>query len=103
MTDTKGYLALVLHAHLPYVRHPEHPSFLEEAWFYEAVTAPYVPVLQSFQATAADGVPFRLTMSMSPPLCSMLDDDLLKERYAAHLQKLQELVGKELQRTHDHG
>ena len=27
---SKGYLALVLHAHLPYVRHPEHENFLEE-------------------------------------------------------------------------
>jgi 1,4-alpha-glucan branching enzyme len=25
-----GYLSIVLHAHLPYVRHPEHPDFLEE-------------------------------------------------------------------------
>ena len=33
-----GYLALVLHAHLPYVRHPEHPEFLEEDWLYEAIT-----------------------------------------------------------------
>ena len=23
-----GYLALVLHAHLPFVRHPEHDEFL---------------------------------------------------------------------------
>jgi 1,4-alpha-glucan branching enzyme len=25
-----GYFALVLHAHLPYVRHPEYQEFLEE-------------------------------------------------------------------------
>jgi len=28
----QGYLALVLHAHLPYVRHPEEKYFLEENW-----------------------------------------------------------------------
>ena len=29
MTDkVKGYLSLVMHAHLPYVRHPEHEEFL---------------------------------------------------------------------------
>ena len=38
-----GYLALVLHAHLPYVRHPEHPQFLEEDWLYEAITETYLP------------------------------------------------------------
>jgi 1,4-alpha-glucan branching enzyme len=29
-TEPSGYLSLVLHAHLPFVRHPEHPKFLEE-------------------------------------------------------------------------
>ena len=28
--QAKGYLTLVLHAHLPYVRHPEYEEFLEE-------------------------------------------------------------------------
>ena len=40
-----GYLALVLHAHLPFVRHPEHDEFLEEDWFFEAITESYIPVL----------------------------------------------------------
>ena len=44
MTD-HGYLALVLHAHLPYVRHPEYPEFLEEDWLYEAITETYLPLL----------------------------------------------------------
>ena len=38
-----GYLLLILHAHLPYVRHPEFDRFLEERWFFEAVTETYVP------------------------------------------------------------
>ncbi len=34
MLEPKGYFALVLHAHLPFVRHPEHERFLEEDWFF---------------------------------------------------------------------
>ena len=34
----KGYIALMLHAHLPFVRHPEHEFFTEELWLYEALT-----------------------------------------------------------------
>ena len=30
-------VAIVLHAHLPYVRHPEHERFLEENWLFEAI------------------------------------------------------------------
>ena len=42
----RGYLSLVLHAHLPFVRHPEHEKFLEENWLYEAITESYLPLLQ---------------------------------------------------------
>ena len=41
----KGYLSIVLHAHLPFVRHPEHPSFFEENWLFEAITECYLPLL----------------------------------------------------------
>ena len=46
MTQPQGYLALVLHAHLPYVRHPEHVTFLEEDWLFEAITESYLPLLR---------------------------------------------------------
>ncbi len=100
---TQGYLALVLHAHLPYVRHPEHSFFLEEDWLFEAITETYIPLLQICETMAKDAIPFRLTISMSPPLVSMLTDELLKSRYWNHLCKLQELASKEIVRTRDHG
>ena len=43
-----GYLCLVLHAHLPFVRHPEYDDFLEEDWLYEAITETYIPLLEAF-------------------------------------------------------
>ncbi len=95
----QGYLALILHAHLPFVRHPEDPDVMEERWLYEAITGTYLPLLQVFEGLHADGVPYRLTLSLSAPLISMLTDDLLKERYARHLDDLIVLAGKELERT----
>ena len=41
-----GYWCPVLHAHLPYVRHPEYPSFLEEDWLFEALNETYVPIIR---------------------------------------------------------
>ena len=96
----QGYLSLVLHAHLPYVRHPEHENFLEEKWLFEAITETYIPLISVFDRLLYDNVPFRLTFSMSPPLLSMLTDPLLQERYIKHLNKLIELVEKELGRTY---
>ena len=95
----RGYLAIVLHAHLPFVRHPEDPTVMEENWLYEAITGTYLPLLQVFEGLVADRVPFRVTLSLSAPLISMLTDDLLKERYAEHIDQLIELAGKELERT----
>ncbi|MDD3296309.1 MAG: DUF1957 domain-containing protein [Candidatus Omnitrophica bacterium] len=103
----KGYLCLVLHAHLPFVRHPEEEYFLEENWLYEAITETYIPLIEVFQRLIDDGVDFRLTMSLTPTLVSMLKDPFLQERYLRHLNKLIELAAKEIERTghqaHFHG
>src|SRR5207237_5036046 len=97
-----GELAFVLHAHLPFIRHPEHRYHLEENWLYEAATATYLPLLEVFRGLARDRVPFRFSISMSPPLVTMLRDDLLKRRYAAYLDRLVALGEKEIARTaHD--
>src|SRR5262249_58224551 len=80
-----GYLCLVLHAHLPYVRHPEHEDFLEEDWLYEAITETYIPLLQMFDGLERDGVDWRMTMSVTPTLAAMLSDPLLQYRYVRHI------------------
>ncbi|MEQ1858695.1 MAG: 1,4-alpha-glucan branching protein domain-containing protein [Chthoniobacteraceae bacterium] len=101
MAAPAGYLALILHAHLPYVRHPEHEEFLEEDWLYEAITETYLPLLDALHRLADDGVPFALTISLTPPLCHMLRDPLLQERYTRQLDRSLALVESELHRTRD--
>jgi len=95
----KGYLCLVLHGHLPYVRHPEHEDFLEEDWLYEAITETYIPLISVFERLCNDGIDFRITMTLSPTLISMLSDSLLEERYLKHINRLIELTHKEVERT----
>jgi len=95
----RGHLALILHAHLPFVRHPEHEHFLEEEWFFEAITEAYIPLLRMMQRLMADRAPFKLTMSITPTLCAMLQDQLLRERYVRHLELLIDLAEREQQRT----
>jgi len=95
----KGYLSLVLHAHLPYVRHPEFKEFMEEAWLFEAITETYIPLINVFEGLIKDNVPFQITVSLSPTLIAMLRDELLQERYIEHINKLIELSYKEIERT----
>jgi 1,4-alpha-glucan branching enzyme len=95
----KGYLCLVLHGHLPYVRHPEHEDFLEEDWLYEAITETYIPLIWVYENLLSQNVDFRLTMTLSPSLISMLMDPLLQERYSKHINRLVELAYREVERT----
>ncbi|HMS40523.1 MAG TPA: hypothetical protein PKE69_09875, partial [Pyrinomonadaceae bacterium] len=95
----KGYFSLILHAHLPFVRHPEYPEFLEEDWLYEAITEVYLPLIFIFQNLHDAGATPRLAMNVSPPLCEMLADKLLEERYTRHLENLLALANKEFERV----
>ncbi len=100
MVEPKGYWALVLHAHLPYVRHPEYPDFLEEDWFYEGLTETYLPLLDIFEGFVKDGIDsFRVTMTITPTLAGMMSDSLLQSRYYKKLNGLIELAEKEVWRT----
>lgn len=99
MSDQTGFLSLILHAHLPFVRHPEYPDMMEERWLFEAITETYIPLLDIYGKLLEDGVNFRITMSLTPPLVNMLADELLIGRYSAHLARLEELAEKEIDRT----
>ncbi|MDI6745140.1 MAG: DUF1957 domain-containing protein [Thermodesulfovibrionales bacterium] len=95
----KGYLILVLHAHLPYIRHPEHEYFLEENWLYEAITESYIPLIDVFGRLLNDNIDFRITLSLSPTLVEMFSDSLLRGRYLRYINNLIELSEKEILRT----
>ena len=97
-----GSIALILHAHLPFVRHPEHEHFLEEDWLFESITETYIPLLRMMQRLVDDRVPFKFTMSITPTLCAMLQDELLRERYVRHLDLLIDLAAREQKRNRKH-
>ena len=90
-----GHVAIVLHAHLPYVRHPEHPRSLEERWLHEALWECYLPLLDVLDRLVRDAIDFALTISISPPLAAMLKDELLCSRFEKHLARLEALVARE--------
>lgn len=94
-----GYLSLVLHAHLPFVRHPEHDEFLEEDWLFEAITEVYLPLVALLGRLRGEGARPRLALTVSPTLAEMLADALLRTRYERHLTNLVALAEKELART----
>jgi 1,4-alpha-glucan branching enzyme len=97
--EVQGYVSLILHAHLPFTRHPEHERFLEESWLFEAVIESYIPLLQTIEGWRRDGMDVPLTLTLSPTLCSMLTDSLLQQRITRRLEALVDLSEQELHRT----
>ncbi|MFW6022238.1 MAG: glycoside hydrolase family 57 protein [Halanaerobiaceae bacterium] len=95
---SKGYLALVLHAHLPFVKHAAKGELAED-WLYEAITETYIPIIIIMNRLVEKGADFHFTINISPSLASMLGDEVLQKRYKNHLEKLIELSEKELERT----
>jgi len=95
----RGYLLLLLHAHLPYIRYPEHEQHLEEVWLHEAIIESYIPLLNVFEDLLNDKTDFRITLSLTPSLLEMLSDKLLMTRFQEYLDSRIELAERELSRT----
>ena len=87
-----GALALVLHAHLPYVRSRE-PGSLEEDWFFQALVESYLPLLGMLERSRQrQGVNPRLSMGLSPTLLSLLTDPVLLERFSPWVEQRCQLL-----------
>ena len=87
-----GDLALVLHAHLPYVRSSE-PGSLEEDWYFQALQECYLPLLAVLEAAAADPAQQpRLTLGLSPTLLALLSDPELNHRFVPWLEQRLQLL-----------
>ena len=95
----KNRLNFVFNAHLPFVRHPEYPKFLEEDWLFEAMNESYIPMLRMMYGLREDKVDFHLSFSISPSLVEMLKDKLLQQRFVSYMESSRELGMLEEQRT----
>jgi 1,4-alpha-glucan branching enzyme len=94
----KGYWIPLLHAHLPFVKHPDYDYFLEEQWLFEAISESYIPLLMNMKRMVDEDIDFRLTISLSPPLLEMLSDEHLMDKYVNYLNRLIELSAREIKR-----
>ncbi|MDP2867174.1 MAG: DUF1957 domain-containing protein, partial [Elusimicrobiota bacterium] len=99
--SSRGSLMFLLHAHLPYVNHPEDSAFLEENWFFEAVVETYVPIISVLERLAAEGIRPGVTISISPTLGAMLENEALENKLVLYVGSRLELIEKELERAQD--
>ena len=90
--------SIVLHAHVPWVRHPEVPQCLEEDWLHSAILETHLPLLEMLFRLRAEEVPFKLTMNLSPTLLAMMRDRVLRRRTLHYLDRTLRLCRDEVER-----
>ena len=99
--NPKVYIILALHAHLPYVRIPQKKIPLQELWLFQAITECYIPLIICFNELIKDDINFNITLSVSPTLISMLDDNYYRDKYRNYLCSLHNIINKILNDKND--
>ena len=79
-----GSFTFVLHSHLPYARQAGRWPHGEE-WVHEALTETYIPLLNGLYDLRQEGVPFKLTIGLTPVLLEQLADELIKDNFESFI------------------
>ena len=70
----------------------------EDSVLFSAISNSYLPLLNMFRRLEGEGVPFKLGLVLSTPLCTLLAHKSTKKKYVAWLDKMQKLGEEELER-----
>jgi len=81
-----GAFTFVLHSHLPYARQAGRWPHGEE-WLHEAAAETYIPLLNALNDLETEGVPARLTLTLTPILLEQLADDLVRANFLMYLDE----------------
>jgi 1,4-alpha-glucan branching enzyme len=95
----KACVSIVLHSHMPFIRHPEIKDAMEERWLFEAMSECYIPLIEVYDNLIKDKIDFKITMSITPTLMFMLEDEYLNKRYTEYITKSIKLSQKEIIRS----
>lgn len=90
----RGYVVLVLHAHLPYVlSHGKWPHGSD--WLCEATCETYIPLLNALFDLSRKGTQAGLTIGVTPILCEMLAAPLFKSTFRSYIAEKIEAAARD--------
>ncbi|HYI23861.1 MAG TPA: 1,4-alpha-glucan branching protein domain-containing protein [Thermomicrobiales bacterium] len=102
MANGNGAFTFVLHSHLPYARQAGMWPHGEE-WVHEAIAETYVPLLDALNDLVAEGVDFRITVSITPILAEQLADPLIREHFLTFAEERAAWAAADISRFADAG
>ncbi|HOS31271.1 MAG TPA: hypothetical protein PLR39_10695, partial [Treponemataceae bacterium] len=92
--------SLVLHMtlHQGYFRHLEGKHKAKNEILFSSISQVYLPLLNMFANLESDGIPFKIGLTISPTLCSLLSDPVIQQSYIEWLDSLITLGEAEVKR-----
>ncbi|MDR1107663.1 MAG: DUF1957 domain-containing protein [Spirochaetaceae bacterium] len=97
--NKRPVISMVLNLHVPFVRFSGLSWSPEEQLFFRALSETYLPLLEALDRLEADHIPFRLALALSPPLCHLLSDEALLQRYVEFTDRQIDFGLAEIKRT----
>lgn len=97
-----GAFTFVLHSHLPYARQAGMWPHGEE-WVHEAIAETYVPLLDALNDLVEEGVPFKLTIGITPILAEQLADPLIIDHFIHYAAERAAWAAKDVKRFEESG
>ncbi|MBQ7529126.1 DUF1957 domain-containing protein, partial [bacterium] len=80
------YLAIVLNAHAPYLKHPHNKYSLDEYLLFDQILDTYLPLLEMLERLQSHIINTPITLSLSPTLLEMLASPIIQEHFRIYLQ-----------------
>lgn len=88
---TAGSFTFVLHSHMPYVlSHGESPHGSD--WLCEAAAESYMPLLDTFERLAAEGISPRVAIGLTPILIEQLADPRFRDAFDRYARRRIEMA-----------
>ena len=82
--SASGAFTFVLHSHLPYARLAGRWPHGEE-WIHEAAVETYIPLLATLYDLKEEGIPYHITIGITPILGEQLNDEDVKDHLDQYL------------------
>jgi 1,4-alpha-glucan branching enzyme len=101
MTKT-GAFTFVLHSHLPYARQAGMWPHGEE-WVHEAIAETYIPILNALYDLKEEGVPYQLTIGITPILAEQLADPLIVDHFIHYAAERAAWASNDIKRFESEG
>jgi 1,4-alpha-glucan branching enzyme len=102
MESPVGAFTFMLHSHLPYARQAGMWPHGEE-WVHEAIAETYIPLLNALYDLREEGVPYRLTIGITPVLAEQLADPLIIDHFIDYATERTAKAAKDIERFEQAG